>query len=185
MPEVMAQLNFLVQDGGYFICESAESAWQGRLVPFFALTDTEKQQVLSWRNHPTIRQWMYQPEKITVVAHLRFIESLVGCADKQYFMLTTAQGGLGVIDFLKINHLQKSCQLGLYANPELQQRGMGSQLMRIALAYAKRVLKMRWMHLEVFADNTRALKLYTKFHFVITGEMQVNHKRVFCMQLKL
>jgi UDP-4-amino-4,6-dideoxy-N-acetyl-beta-L-altrosamine N-acetyltransferase len=178
-------LDFLQQESKYLIINSVDASVYGCLIDFIDLSDAQKKRVLSWRNHATIRQWMYQPELITVAEHLAFINSLANCRDKQYLMLATEQGELGVIDFLAIDMQHASCRFGLYANPEIQRRGVGSQLMSIAIAYARSILKIQVINLEAFAENTRALKLYEKFNFVVTGDKTLNHKKVLCMQLNM
>ncbi|BCG62727.1 MAG: UDP-4-amino-4,6-dideoxy-N-acetyl-beta-L-altrosamine N-acetyltransferase [Methyloprofundus sp.] len=178
-------LGFLQRDGKYLIINTVDASEQGSLINFIDLSDAQKKRVLSWRNHASVRYWMYQPELITLAEHLDFINSLASRQDKQYLMLATEQEELGVIDFLAIDAQQTSCSFGLYANPEIQRRGVGSQLMSIAIAYAQSILKIQLIKLEAFADNTRALKLYERFNFVVTEDKIVNHKKVLCMQLNI
>jgi len=76
------------------------------LINFTDLTLDEKKMVLSWRNHPDIKQWMYNTNGITIENHLSFIETLKNSKDKQYFIVKKDNEYIGVIDFTNINMIQ-------------------------------------------------------------------------------
>jgi len=154
-----------------------------KLINFVDLMDVEKINVLRWRNHEAIRQWMYHSELISLDEHLSFIASLRQWEDKQYFMVRAQGHDLGVIDFVNIDFQQGSCDFGLYANPEIKIPHIGRQLISAAIAYAFKVLKLHALYLEVFGDNTRAIKLYQQFNFSVLEHKKLDGKAILRLSL--
>lgn len=151
------------------------------LINFVDLTLDEKMLVLSWRNNPDIKKWMYTTEDISIENHLSFIRSLSSKKDKLYFLIKKDNEYLGVIDFIDIE-LEKSAEMGIYINPEL--KGFGTIFMQVIVDYAFNVLKIETLFSEVFETNTRAFILYKKFGFSQNRVKTINGRTVKCMELK-
>ena len=152
-----------------------------QLLNFTTLNDSQKAMILEWRNHPSVRAYMYNPNTITQEEHLGFIEALKKRKDRRYFLVKKEDIDIGVIDFNDIS--KASTKLGIYANPYLTQKGIGSMLLKALIAYGFDVLKTQTLEAEVFADNEKAQHLYQKFGFVEKARTKVNEKEVICMEL--
>ncbi len=126
-----------------------------KLTKFQDLSLEEKKEVLNWRNHPEIRKWMLDKNKISLKNHLNFIENLK--EDKIYLKVED----LGVINF-KI--LGQKAELGLHKNPEKNK--VGKILLNEAIEYAFNKLNAKKIILYVFGDNIKAINLYKKFGFI-------------------
>lgn len=152
------------------------------LINFTDLTLDEKKMVLSWRNHPSVREWMYNSADILLENHLEFIESLKNSADKLYFLVKQERDYLGVIDFTNIDKERASCEIGLYANVEL--KGVGTSLLNTICEYAFKSLNLNKLIAEAFAENKKAISLYERFNFKYNMKKILNTKEVICMELK-
>ena len=148
---------------------------------FTTLDDAQKRMILAWRNHENVKAYMYNTNKISEAEHFSFIEALQTREDRRYFLVQNAGIDIGVIDFNDIS--KESAVMGLYANPLLNQKGVGSLLMNAIVAYAFRTLKVHILKAEVFADNAKAKALYEKFGFCEKERKMVNEKEVICMEL--
>lgn len=131
------------------------------LVNFTDLSLDEKVMVLEWRNHESIRKWMFNQEEIALNNHLNYIDDLATKEDRIYFLVKVNNEPIGVIDFTNINLIQ--ADIGLYAKPNL--RGVGSKLMESIISYGFTVLKVDTLISEVFEENKSAIRLYKKFAF--------------------
>ena len=151
------------------------------LINFTNLSLEEKKLILSWRNHPSIRKWMYTEEIISLENHLSFIETLKNTKSKQYFVVKDKENYLGVIDFCDIT--PSSVIMGLYKNPIL--KGVGILLLQSIIQYAFETLKVTTIISEVFESNVQAYKLYNQIGFKTVSEKVVNNKKVIVMQLSL
>ncbi|MEH6504178.1 MAG: UDP-2,4-diacetamido-2,4,6-trideoxy-beta-L-altropyranose hydrolase [Cycloclasticus sp.] len=152
------------------------------LVNFFELSIEEKKMVLDWRNEPSIRQWMFDQEEISLTSHLNYIESLQLKKDRSYFLVKKNAHAIGVIDFTNIDYRHKTTEFGIYSNPVL--KGVGNFLMEAIIDYAFNTLNVITLVSEVFEENAAAIKLYDRFCFENKGIKEVNNKRVLSMELK-
>ena len=152
------------------------------LINFIDLNIEEKKMILSWRNHPNIKQWMYNDNDINLEDHLMFIDSLNSITDKLYFLVKQDDKYIGVIDFTNITN--KNSEFGLYSNSDVKIAGVGRILENICIDYAFNTLKVEILKLEVFSENIQVINLHKKFNFKETGIKIVNDKEVICMELE-
>jgi len=150
------------------------------LLNFIELSLSNKKIVLFWRNHGSIKKWMFNSLDISLEEHLSFIESLMNSKTKLYFLVKQNNNFLGVIDFTNIN--KNSAEFGLYTNPKI--KGKGEILLKTICDYAFKELKIRILYAEAFIDNIRAIELYKKFNFLETKIKIIQKKEVICMELK-
>lgn len=147
-----------------------------QLINFINLSLNEKKMVLKWRNHNTIKQWMYTQKEISLENHLNYINTLTTRTDKVYFLVKMNEEFIGVIAFTNI--AKDSAEIGLYAKPNLQ--GIGKTLMQSITEYGFNELKLSTLYSEVFEHNVSAIKLYKKFGF-----KEINKKEnIIIMELK-
>lgn len=151
-----------------------------QLINFTTLSDRQKEMILEWRNHPNVRAFMYNPEKISQKTHLSFIESLNNRDDKRYFLIQDYQEDIGVIDFNDIT--QESAVMGLYTNPYLTKKGLGTILLHAIVDYAFNNLKIHTLKAEVFVSNLKAKQLYKKFGFREVARKTIKQQDVICME---
>lgn len=137
--------------------------------------------ILAWRNHENVKAYMYNTNDISEAEHFGFIEALQTSEDRRYFLVQNAGIDIGVIDFNEIS--KESVVMGLYANPTLNQKGIGSLLMQSIVEYAFKRLKVNILKAEVFTENTKAKALYEKFGFCEKERISINDKEVICMEL--
>jgi putative acetyltransferase len=62
-------------------------------------------------------------------------------------------------------------QIGMAVRDDWQGKGVGTALMQAAIDLADKWLNLRRLELEVFVDNTAAIRLYEKFGFAIEGRL--------------
>jgi len=174
---------FWRQDQGCYVLTTQNEQQFLTLTDFVDLSEDERLKVWRWRNHEAVRKWMYHPEPFSLKEHLVFIQSLVERKDKQYYLVKNQDEYLGVIDFVNIDFCLKSCDFGLYANPEKAILGIGSLLEMMGIYYAFNVLDLNTINVEAFFENRRSLGLHKKFGFEVTGKRLFNEKEIISMQL--
>ncbi|MBE0499776.1 MAG: UDP-2,4-diacetamido-2,4,6-trideoxy-beta-L-altropyranose hydrolase [Campylobacterales bacterium] len=150
------------------------------ILNFTDLSLDDKKIVLKWRNHPSIKKWMFTQDEIGLTDHLSFIDSLKKRIDKVYFLVKKDSIPIGVIDFTDID--KKSAEFGIYANPNL--KGVGRLLMRAIIDYAFNVLKIGTLKAEVLKDNLHAIKLYKEYNFAETNTKNADTNNLVHMELK-
>ena len=154
---------------------------QLHLCDFTTLDKKTLLKILSWRNHESVKAYMYNDQNIGEKEHFTFVQSLKTRNDKRYFLVRDDNEEIGVIDFNAIS--SHSALMGLYANPFLTQKGVGSKLMEAIIAYAFETLSVQVLQAEVFAHNKRAHQLYQKFGFKECSRTMIHTKEVIIMEL--
>lgn len=150
-----------------------------QIIDFINLTLDEKKMILEWRNHPLIREVMYNKQHIQLKDHLSFIESLNSNLTKKYFLVKENDKYIGVIDFININ--RKDAELGIYTNPNL--KGYGRKLLETLCNYAFKKLHLKKIYAEVYISNIKAIKLYEEFNFITIDTQVRDHNKIYCMEL--
>jgi len=130
---------------------------------FTTLSNDEKEMVLQWRNHPSIRRWMYQKKPIAKEEHFNYIDSLKSRDDRCYFLVEKDKAPIGVIDFTALDKEKKSAEIGLYGVPSKQ--GVGKYLMDAILEYGFRQMHLKRLFANVYKENEKAIRLYQKYGF--------------------
>ncbi len=131
------------------------------LKDFTKLTYDEKVNILSWRNYPDIKKWMFNKDTIKLKEHLDYIDTLKRNKDKKYFLVKYYGRDIGVIDFINIDNYK--AEVGLYARPML--KGIGSTLMQKIIEYGFEKLNLKKLVAKVYKENVVAINLYKKFDF--------------------
>ncbi len=153
-----------------------------RLRNFVDLSVDDKKMVLKWRNNPCVRKWMFSQDEINLSDHMMYIESLAEKKDRVYFLACRGDDNIGVVGLTCIDFMNKTAELGIYANPNL--RGVGDLLMKAILDYGFRVLKLKSILSEVFVENKLAIKLYKRCGFKENKMFEVNGQGVLGMELR-
>ncbi|WP_373032493.1 UDP-2,4-diacetamido-2,4,6-trideoxy-beta-L-altropyranose hydrolase [Sulfurovum sp.] len=152
------------------------------LINFIDLSLDEKRMVLTWRNNPNIRKWMFSQEIIEIKDHLAYVNSLNKREDRLYFLVKQEGQAIGVIDFTNIDYQKRSTEFGIYANPEL--KGVGQILMKAIIDYAFNSLKVKTLISAVIEENLPAIKLYKRYDFKEVEIKKVDNKNIIYMELK-
>jgi RimJ/RimL family protein N-acetyltransferase len=66
--------------------------------------------------------------------------------------------------------------LGMGVIPSHRKKGIGKELLRLALHHAKEINKLEKIELEVFKSNTIAISMYEKTGFIREGEKMDSRK---------
>ena len=140
---------------------------------FLELSDEEKWNVLSWRNHLEIRQRMFSSHEITLEEHLSFLAALKKDATSLYWKV----GDKGVISLRRIDKKNGNAYLGIYKNPNCTDKDASKELMRTLLGLTFDTLNLHTLKLEVFSDNLRAVNFYNKCGFNQEGRLREFLKR--------
>ncbi len=90
---------------------------------------------------------------------------LVACVEQEVI------GHLGLHTFPNHPRRRHIGQIGMAVRDDWQGHGVGTALMEAAVDMAEKWLNLRRLELEVYTDNEPALRLYSKFGFVLEGTL--------------
>ena len=103
----------------------------------------------------------------------RFIARFIKNSDELMLVATVADTVVanGVIERERIPRLSHRARLSLTVLKEYSHRGIGTRLLEMMIDFA-RESGAEIIYLECHVDNTRAVSLYEKFGFIISGRMK-------------
>jgi UDP-4-amino-4,6-dideoxy-N-acetyl-beta-L-altrosamine N-acetyltransferase len=136
---------------------------------FLLLTDEEKQQVLTWRNHDNVRKWMYNDGIIPLENHLKFIDSLQNRTDCYYWLAYKNNEPYGVVNITDVDEENNKAEVGLYRNPTVNDNGGGLDLYWSYYGFLFFSLNIDVLIAGIALDNTISLLLNSFLGFQKTG----------------
>ncbi|MBF0558394.1 MAG: UDP-4-amino-4,6-dideoxy-N-acetyl-beta-L-altrosamine N-acetyltransferase [Nitrospirae bacterium] len=143
------------------------------LLDFTSLGPEEVEMVRNWRNHETVRKWMYDSDIISRERHHVFIEGLRSDHRNAYWIVRNkAEDYLGVVYLNRVDFNNKNAFLGIYVNPDNHMRGSGHILMDCLKRLAFGEMRLHTLKLEVVGGNSQAVDFYRREGFRDEGRLK-------------
>lgn len=122
-----------------------------KLIDFTQLSEIHINDIYIWRNVDNIRYNSFNKNKISLVEHRKFIESLKTDTTKKYLLVLQHKEAVGVISFTNI--FGKKAYVGYYKNPNIEKKGIGKLLIKEAVKYARNLLGIDLLIMQVYKEN--------------------------------
>jgi UDP-4-amino-4,6-dideoxy-N-acetyl-beta-L-altrosamine N-acetyltransferase len=143
------------------------------LINYVNLSDEEKEMVRNWRNHETIRKWMYQEHIISPEEHAEFVQKLKQDTKNFYWLVKSKDDlYLGMISLNRVDSRNKNAYLGIYANPDRKMARAGNVLVKCLKKLAFNIAGLHTLRLEVTSNNERAINFYKRSGFSEEGKLR-------------
>lgn len=138
-----------------------------------AMTRSDLERVLSWRNHPDVRRYMYTQHEISLEEHQRWFEQNANNPSRHLLIFELAGVPLGFINFNRLNS-GGVADWGFYVTPSAP-KGSGRQLGHAALDYAFTELKLHKVCGQALAYNERSINFHRSLGFQQEGILRDQH----------
>lgn len=137
------------------------------------MSDADLADVLQWRNHPDVRQYMYTRHEITLEEHRRWYERC--SVDPQRHLLIFEQAGrpAGFVQFSQAGE-GGVADWGFYVAPD-SARGSGRRLGFAALSHAFGPLGLHKICGQALRANERSVRMHLALGFVQEGVLRDQH----------
>lgn len=129
--------------------------------------DTER--IVAWRNQERVRKNFIYQKPFTKESHEEWMRTQVQTGHVAQFIICEKDTGrpVGSVYFRDIDRENKKAEYGIFiGEADAAGRGIGTETARLAVSYARDVLKLHKLMLRVFADNAGAVKSYENAGFV-------------------
>ena len=147
------------------------------LTPVFSqirpMVHVDLELVLTWRNHPAVRRYMYTQHEITLAEHQSWFERSLRDQRKHLFVFEANHQPLGFVNFNETGN-GGIADWGFYAAPDAP-KGSGSRLGRAALNNAFTQLKLHKINGQALACNERSIKFHQTLGFQQEGILRDQH----------
>jgi UDP-4-amino-4,6-dideoxy-N-acetyl-beta-L-altrosamine N-acetyltransferase len=141
------------------------------LLNFTCLDTEEIELVWRWRNHESIRKWMYNDAEIPFEHHLNFIQSLHNVANKRYYLIKKSDTPMGVFSILVTE--THGGELGFYLAPEYHNKRLSVEIFYQVLKYLFDIHHFEKIFGYIRSDNKAIKSLTEKFNFRLRKEIKV------------
>jgi len=149
---------------------------------YIHLPKDELLQILNWRN--LYAEYFLNNKPVKENEHLSFVERLKKDRTKLYWLVKNKQNiPLGCINLNPIVWEKGEAYLGIFKNPHL--KGVGKILLNLLIDISKDVFHLKVLKLEVLETNKRAINLYLKSGFVLTGRFEKGERVFLTFERKL
>ena len=129
--------------------------------------------VLSWRNNPDIRRYMYTQHEILLSEHQRWFEQASQNPHKHLLIYAAEESPVGFIQFSQLNGTPIA-DWGFYAAPNAP-KGTGRRLGRAALIHAFEHLGLHKICGQALAYNEPSIRLHLALGFQQEGLLRDQH----------
>lgn len=125
--------------------------------------------IVKWRNEDRVRRNFIYQAPFTKEGHERWMRTKVASGEVVQFIICEKENDrpIGSVYFRDIDPLNKKAEYGIFiGEADCAGKGIGTETARLAVRYARDVLKLHKLMLRVFADNAAAVKSYRNAGFV-------------------
>lgn len=138
-----------------------------------AMREDDLERVLSWRNHPEVRRYMYSQHEIGLDEHRRWFER--AAQDPARHLLVFEKDGLPR-GFVNLSLIASGgiADWGFYVAPEAP-KGTGRLLGRSALDYAFIEVGLHKVCGQALAYNERSIRFHRSLGFLEEGTLRDQH----------
>lgn len=137
------------------------------------MVHADLERVLAWRNHPTVRRYMYTQHEITLDEHQCWFERTLPDPKKHLLIFEENHHPLGFVNFNEIGD-NSIVDWGFYAAPDAP-KGSGRQLGNAALNHAFNQLKLHKVCGQALAYNQRSIQFHQSMGFQQEGNLRDQH----------
>ena len=130
---------------------------------FNEITEEDQLLVLGWRNHESIRKWMFNKEYIGLQEHQKFIQQLQSNFQKKYWLVIRKTNPIGVSSIVDIK--KDSAEWGYYIAPEYHETSLGVEFYYFTLSYLFDFVNLKKIYGYELRNNQGASSLNTLFGF--------------------
>jgi RimJ/RimL family protein N-acetyltransferase len=164
--------------------------YEGRSIYFRPIEPADEPQLRRWINDPRVWATLGHRPPMNECREREWIEGL-GKSKTDYalgIVVRDADRLIGTIGLHSINPASRSAVMGIVIGEvEAQNRGHGTEAVRLIVRYGFMELNLNRIQLDVLAINERAMHVYRKAGFVVEGRMRqaVFHNGIYVDVLRM
>jgi UDP-4-amino-4,6-dideoxy-N-acetyl-beta-L-altrosamine N-acetyltransferase len=140
-----------------------------------ALTENDLPMVLGWRNHPSVRNFMFTQHEISLAEHREWFIRCSLDVSRRLLIVTDVNQALGYVQFSDVTEGGVS-DWGFYSRPDAP-KGSGKKIGLMALDYAFRELKLHKVCGQALETNRASIAFHQRLGFQQEGVLR-DQKRI-------
>lgn len=143
-----------------------QSIYAGELT-LLALSEHDLESTLRWRNRDDARKWFKNAATLEREQHEAWFRKYVDRADDVVLVAWVGGERVGQVSVYDIDMSAASAEVGRFlAAPEFSGRGFIFKSCEALIEHCRTVLGLKYLYLDVFPNNEKAIKIYHALGFV-------------------
>ena len=131
------------------------------------LVESDLELILSWRNREDARIWFKDSSVISMDQHKRWFEQYIDKENDLHFILEVDKKPVGQASVYHIHREKEKAEIGRFlVAPGDGGKGYIKQACGELIRFCNNYLKLKYIFLEVMAENHKAIALYKKCGFM-------------------
>ncbi len=126
--------------------------------------------VLSWRNHPGVRQFMLTQHEITAIEHQAWFDSASKDATRALLIIEQQNQPVGCVVFSGVQS-NATADWSFYSSPD-SPAGTGKRVCSIALDFVFKELNIHKVAGQVLDFNIASIRLHQRLGFIQEGTLR-------------
>lgn len=134
------------------------------------LEDTDN--ILKWRNHPSVKKNFCLQEELTKETHLAWFQNKILTKQVVQFIIIEKDSNkpIGSTYLRDIDTKNHKAEFGIFIGEEIARgKGIGTSATKLMVEYGLNTLGLHKIFLRVFSNNISAIKAYEKAGFIYEG----------------
>jgi UDP-4-amino-4,6-dideoxy-N-acetyl-beta-L-altrosamine N-acetyltransferase len=137
------------------------------------VTEGDLPMLLAWRNHPSVRQFMFTQHEISLDEHLRWYEKVSQDTTRQLLIVHDTNTPIGYVQFNSVK-LGGISHWGFYKSPNAP-KGSGHKLGGVALTHAFSTLHLHKVCGQAIETNQASVAFHQSLGFQQEGFLREQH----------
>ena len=141
---------------------------KGEKVSLRPITDGDTDNIVRWRNSPSVRNNFIYRELFTAEGHRRWLTDVIGTGKAVQFIITANSTGedVGSVYLRDIDPVNEKAEFGIFIGEDSARgKGYGTEATRLICGYGFSELGLHKIILRVFDYNKGAIASYKKAGF--------------------
>ncbi len=131
------------------------------------IEDRDLAHTLEWRNRDDARIWFKTSDRIGFDGHRMWFETYLGKDDDYHFIVEAEHRAVGQCAIYSVDRDTGTAEIGRFlVAPDRTGKGYISRSCALLVCFARDVLGLRYLYLDVLEGNARARKIYDACGFV-------------------
>ena len=144
----------------------------GERISLRPITDADTDDIVRWRNDPSVRQYFLFRETFTPEMHREWLRNKVETGKVIQYIITERESGesVGSVYLRDVDPVNESAEYGIFiGEPQARGRGLGTETARLFTRFGLEVLRLHRISLKVLGGNSIAQRSYEKAGFRVEG----------------
>ena len=147
----------------------------GERISLRPITDADTDDIVRWRNDPSVRQYFLFRETFTPEMHREWLRNKVETGKVIQYIITERESGesVGSVYLRDVDPVSESAEYGIFiGETRARGRGLGTETARLFTRFGLEVLRLHRISLKVLGGNEIARRSYEKAGFVFEGRFR-------------